>query len=302
MQAKNDYRPRFVDSETRRGGHRGAMSVMQEPADPTFGYITGQMQPTHTGLLAAYASESERTLHEHPPAVDIGYGAHPRETFDMYLSDRAWRGTLVYFHAGYWQSRDKAQFRFLAPAFLAAGIDVALVNYPLCPEVSVTQLTESARRSVGAVLAYAAGAGRGGARLVAAGHSAGAHLAVELALTEFEARGLRHPVAGVVGVSGVYDLSPLLATRLNDRLRLTPGSARAASPLYRARGPLPPCAFIVGGQETPAFQAQTRAMHAAWLHAGGVSGTLIVPGADHFSVLRALTPGYEAFSNILALF
>ena len=194
-----------------------------------------------------------------------------------------WRATFAYFHAGYWQSRDKSLFRFIAPGLLRFGIDVALVNYPLCPDVTLPDLVAAAREAVPVILAHAATLHRGGDRLLTAGHSAGAHLAVELALFPWQGPS---PVGGVVALSGIYDLEPLLATPLNDKLRLDQPAAYAMSPLHRVRPGLPPAVFAVGGTETPGFLRQTATMHAAWRRAGNTSDLLEVEGADHYSILR----------------
>ena len=100
--------------------------------------------------------------------------------------------------------------------------------------------------------------------------------------------GGRSPVSGVAALSGVYDLEPLIDTPLNDKLRLDQATARALSPVHRARSFMPPALFAVGGTETPAFMAQNAAMHAAWIEAGNQSVCLVVDGADHFSLLRGL--------------
>lgn len=266
-------------------------------AEATAQYLTGQMHPHHGPLLEAFQRESDAAVAAHRPALDLPYGPHPRQRFDLFVADGPWRGTLAWFHPGYWQARDKAQFRFLAPPFLARGIDVALVNYPLCPDVTLGALVEATRASVPAILTEAARRGRGGQVLVAAGHSAGGHIAAELGLSAWAAAGPQRPgpgspgaaapIAAVAAWSGVYDLSPLLGTPLNDKLRLDAGTARALSPLWRVRGGLPPALFAVGGAETQAFRDQSARMAAAWRAAGNAAELLEVPQADHFTLLRS---------------
>jgi arylformamidase len=263
--------------------------------DATAQYMTGQMRPSFPALLADYQRESDAVALS---ARDVQYGPHPRQAFDFVQSPLPWRGTLAYFHAGFWQSRDKALFRFIAPALAAEGIDVALVNYPLCPDVTLPALVDAARAAIPAVLTHAAALGRGGACLIAAGHSAGGHLAVELALTDW---GGVSPIRAVAALSGVYDLEPLLATPLNDNLRLDHATARAMSPVHRARPGRPRALFAVGSTETPAFRAQNEAMHAAWTQAGNPSVCLVVEGADHFSLLRDLQRPSALLSGISAL-
>ncbi|MFC7734743.1 alpha/beta hydrolase [Roseomonas sp. GCM10028921] len=250
--------------------------------DPVHDYMTGQMRPGHPALIAAFEREGKESVAALRPSLDMVYGPHPRERFDFYVAPGPWRGTLAYFHAGYWQSRDKAQFRFLAPHFVTRGLDVALVNYPLCPDVALPELLASTRRAVLAVLGHAAAAGRGGAGLVAAGHSAGGHIVVELALAHW---GGPSPILAIASLSGVFDLTPLVETPLNERLRLDPATAHALSPVFRVRNGLAPALFAVGGQETSAFLEQNARMRRAWEAAENVAEEYVSPGADHFSLL-----------------
>ena len=264
-------------------------------ADATWQYMTGQMRPTFPALLDGYQQDSDAVR---LAAADIAYGPHPRQVFDVVAGTAPWRGTVAYFHAGFWQSRDKSLFRFVAPLLARHGLDVALVNYPLCPDVTLPELVTATRAAIPAILAQGAAAGRGGACLIAAGHSAGGHIAIELALSEWPEV---QPICGVVALSGVYDLEPLIGTALNDKLRLTPPVARAMSPVHRARGGVAPALFVAGGAETPAFQAQSAAMHEAWRRAGNASEHLVVEGADHFSLLQQFQQPGLLLERVVAL-
>ena len=196
-------------------------------ADPTFQYLTGQLNPRQPALLAELQRRSVEAVNALRPALDLPYGAHPRQRFDFFKT--SWtEATFAYFHAGYWQARDKSQFRFIAPAFAEAGFNVALVNYPLCPDATLKALTEAVRAFVPVVRGLE---GVVGLPLIAAGHSAGAHLAVELALTDWPARGVpANAISGVAAFSGIYNLEPLIVTPINDNLRLDVPAARAVSP------------------------------------------------------------------------
>jgi len=263
--------------------------------DPVFQYLTGQLHESQTPLLAAFERESVAASTTEHVTFDVPYGPHPRARFDHFAAPGA-GATLVYLHAGYWQARDKAQFRFLAPAWIAAGVSVVLANYPLCPDVTLAALTEAVRGLIPAL-------GDPGGRIVVMGHSAGAHLAVELALTDWPARGIaRPPIAGIVGLSGIYDLAPLRATPLNDKLRLDAAEAHDASPLYRLQPGLPRALFATGARETTAFHDQTAAMVRAWSNAGSPATVMTVPDVDHFSLLRhASDPSVALFAEIKAL-
>lgn len=270
---------------------------MPQP-DAQFQYVEGQARPTFAALLAGYEALGAAAVRSQPCTLDVPYGAGERQVFDFFAARGEPQGTLMYFHAGYWQSRDKSTFRSIAPAFTQRGLNVALVNYPLCPTVSLADLTDAVRASVPRVLAHVAGFGQADCPLIASGHSAGGHLAVELALERWPELGARaQAVDGVIALSGIYDLAPLVATSLNAKLGLDAAAARANSPLHRVVAGLPPALFVVGGDETPAFLEQCRHMHEAWQAAGNRSAIEVVPGADHFSLLRSFVAPDSALSG-----
>lgn len=271
--------------------------------DAQIQYVEGQARPTFAALLAGYEALGAAAVQSQACALDVPYGAGERQVFDFFTAQGEPQGTLVYFHAGYWQSRDKSTFRFIAPAFTQRQLNVAMVNYPLCPAVSLAGLTDAAKASVPKVLAHAASLGQPDHPLIASGHSAGGHLAVELALERWPELGPRaQAVDGVIALSGIYDLSPLVDTSLNVKLGLDAASARANSPLHRVVGGLPPALFVVGSDETPAFLEQCRHIHEAWQSAGNRSAMDVPPEADHFSLLQQFaSPDSALFGKVSQL-
>lgn len=265
------------------------------PTSNTFGYLSGQRRPHHPELLALFGRESAAAVAVLRPERNIPYGAHPRCRFDLFVA-REGAPVLLFLHAGYWQSRDKDEFAFLAAPLVARGVSVANANYPLCPETPLDGIVDAVRDAVPAVLART-----GAARLIAAGHSAGAHLAAELAATDWRARGHGgSPVAGVLALSGVYDLAPLLDTPLNDALGLDAAAAQRRSTLDRVPRPAPPALFAVGGSETAAFRDQSARMRAAWAEAGGEAELLVSGEDDHFTLLRSLGAADGALGGAVA--
>lgn len=251
-------------------------------------YVTGQMRAHWPALLASFDARNAEASALAQWTLDLRYGPHAREVMDLRPCDTPPLGTLLYLHAGYWQSRDKAQFRFLAPAFNALGWDVALANYPLCPEVGVADITASAAQALRQLITEQARRQRSGPVLLC-GHSAGAHLGIELALLQArEPQAFAAPIAGVIAISGVYDLRPLLHTTLNERLQLDEASAAANSPVLHACAGAAAAMFVLGDAETPAFHTQSLAMARQWQHHGNTASCVRVAGADHFSVLEHL--------------
>lgn len=247
-------------------------------------YVRGQFRSTYTQLFEDFERLNIAARSSAAWKFDTPYGTQPREVFDLCLSDKAPRGILLYFHAGYWQSRDKRQFHFIAPTLTGAGYDVAFIGYPLCPDVSVRDIVNSIVEAP-AVIMEQLPANRRHVPVIACGHSAGAHLAVELALASPDTRGSVVKIDGILAISGIYNLEPLVNTSLNANLRLSPEAASACSPSLRVTSNLPPAYFVAGGTETLEFHAQSQLMARAWHHQGNWSKYESVNDADHFTLL-----------------
>lgn len=250
-------------------------------------YVAGQFRSNYPELFRRHEARSATAREQDGWQWDLVYGEHPRARFDLRRCTGPAKGLVVYFHAGYWQSRDKSQFHFLAPAFNEAGFDVALVNYPLCPDATIAQILDTIAKAPAAAMA-ALYQGTVQQPLFLAGHSAGAHLAVELALRTGLGSTDSPRAAGLLLISGLFELRPLCDTSLNAKLGLSAAEAVGHSPLQRIVGGLPPACLAVGAEETFEFRRQTREMAMAWAAWDNPSQHITVADADHFSVLDAL--------------
>jgi arylformamidase len=99
--------------------------------------------------------------------------------------------------------------------------------------------------------------------------------------------------SGAVAISGVFDLQPLIPTSLNQALGLEPLGAAAMSPIHwpAPNGGAPggmELDCLVGGDESPEFIRQSRAMADAWAARGAMTRFEVLPGLNHFTVLDSL--------------
>jgi arylformamidase len=217
--------------------------------------------------------------------LDVRYGAGPRCLLDIFPAGPG-APMLFFIHGGYWRALAKSDVSFIAELYQRAGITVVVPGYDLVPAVRVRDIVAQLR----AAFAWVTG-NIMPRRVVVAGHSAGGQLAAMLALDQAE-RG-RGPIVGLVGVSGVFDLRPLLRTSINGDLALSKDAAAAASPLVRLQAlppaaPLVPLLAVVGGDETHGFKLWSSDFAAAW-RARGALATLVEPaGRSHFTILDAL--------------
>ena len=212
--------------------------------------------------------------------ADLAYGAGARERLDFFPAAAAGAPLLAFIHGGYWQSNDKDASSFLVEGPIARGFAVALIEYTLAPDASIDQIVAEVRRATDWLAAHAAELGVNRARLYVSGHSAGGHLSATL---------LDHPaVAGVVAISGLYDLEPIRLCYLNDKLALTPESASRHSPLLHIPQQAAPCVVAVGAGELPELVRQSAQYAAALAERRLPVRHLPLAAHDHFSVLEEL--------------
>ena len=126
-----------------------------------------------------------------------------------------------------WRSLEPAKFSQMARGLNGHGVSVAVVGYDLCPQVSIGDIVEEMR----AACLYLWR--RFAKRLLVFGHSAGGHLAAALFATDWQKLGAPADLVPVAtGISGVYELAPLIHTPMNEDFRLDEPMAVRLSPLY----------------------------------------------------------------------
>jgi len=246
--------------------------------------------PDHPQWFSRWAEQSAAARGKLGGHFDVRYGNGPKQTMDLFPAANA-RGTLLFIHGGYWRALDKGEHSFVAPAFVAEGIGVAVVNYDLCPDVSIARIVEEVREAVVWLRREGTQHGVPADRLVLSGHSAGGHLVAMLLATDWPARGLpAGTIAGAVAISGVFDLEPLVQVSFNVDLKLDRIRAHQVSPINFAPQAKVPLLLAAGEGETSEFIRQSWLLWEHWpeCHPRGLHGPLFVPERHHFSVLCEL--------------
>src|SRR5689334_23981523 len=91
-------------------------------------------------VFERWNADSERARARLECYLDVPYGDAETETLDIFRARGPSRGLLMFIHGGYWRSLDKKRFSFVAPALVASGVTVAVVDYALCPAVEVADI------------------------------------------------------------------------------------------------------------------------------------------------------------------
>lgn len=264
-------------------------------------YNNRRRVPEHPEIQARWKAASEAWRKSGKVDLDLPYGKGERNRYDLYRAANGGNNApvVVYIHGGYWQRGDRKDNGFLAKELNARGISVALPSYSLCPAVGVIDIVGELRQCLKAVWE------RTKQRLVVVGHSAGGHLAASMLATDWSKVGgvPADLVKAAYAISGVFELTPLIPTSLNEALKLDPAKAREASPLL---WPAPPKerTFVAaaGGDESQEFFRQALEITDAWSKAGVKAECVIVPNTNHFTIVEELArPESAMLARIAAM-
>ena len=216
--------------------------------------------------------------------TDISYGDHDREKYDLFSPKEESKGLFVFIHGGFWLRLDKSYWSHLAKGTLERGFSVAIPSYPLCPEVRVQDISQSAARAVSHAASKVTGP------VILSGHSAGGHLVTRLisrgsTLDEATLKRIAH----VVSISGVHDLRPLLQSDLNKGIGLDLSEAKDESPALLAPLIDVPVTCWVGANERSEFVRQNALLANIWRGLGAETQAIEEPDRHHFDVIDDLS-------------
>lgn len=208
--------------------------------------------------------------------LGVSYGPSLRQAFDVFHCKGEAQGTLIFVHGGYWLRFDRSSWSHFAHGALSAGWNVALIEYDLCPTVSIAQITVQVAKAVTMIAA------RNGLPISLTGHSAGGHLVSRMLAPDVLPPEVLARVSGAAPISPVADLRPLLQTSMNEEFKMNLQAAEAESPVLQP-APDVPVRIWVGADERPVFLQQAEALARAWDVTCDV-----VPDRHHFDVIDAL--------------
>ena len=253
-------------------------------------YNNRALVPEHPQYFTRWAESSARARATMTCHLDVPYGAGPGEGLDLFPARKGDGSCMMFIHGGYWRSLDKRDFSFLAPAWVDAGVSLAVVNYDLCLKVTMEEIVRQMLRASRWLWLHAEDHGMDQDRLYVSGHSAGGHLAAMLMCALFPIFDPRLPKdlwKGGLAISGVYDLRPLPQIDfLQADLRLDAETAQRLSPAFLPPATRAPVMTSVGGNESSEFRRQNALLGQRWRSA--FAGDIPMPGRNHFSVVDGL--------------
>lgn len=232
----------------------------------------------------------------------VSYGPTRAETLDIFPAAAPNAPVFVFIHGGYWRALSSHDFHGVALGLVQRGITTVVVDYALCPTVTIDEITRQVRAAAAWVVRHIAEYGGDPSRVSVGGHSAGGHLTAMCLQTAWDRDyGLpQDPFAAAIAFSGLYDLAPLRYSYLQPMIQLDDGVIRRNSPGFAVRPCKTPVWITWGGAETSEFARQSHLYHAAWQAAGNTSLWEAQAGANHFSVIHGLEDPHSPVCNWLS--
>ena len=239
----------------------------------------------------------------------LPYGPDLRQRLDIFMPDPPKPGmrriTVVYFHGGGWTIGSRVIEHYIGRAIAEMGYVAVLVDYRLYPFVRFPAFVHDGAKAVAWLRRNADKYGIGRNRIYLMGHSAGAHIAMLLALDPRYLEGAGVPVAavqGVIGLSGPYTARP--RRTLFRPIFGKSSDPDAARPISFARNVGPRMLLIHGGADLTIRPEQAREMVRRYRDAGGDATVRVYPGANHMQTVTSFSQSerwrYPVFKDVKA--
>ena len=236
-------------------------------------------------------------------AKGVAYGNDPRQTFDVLAPTAVSNGTwpiLVFFYGGGWDSGRRELYAWAAHALAARGFVVAVPDYRVVPQVRFPAFIEDAAEATAAVGRLGATWGADPARLGVIGHSAGAHLALMIALDRRYMAGAGAPdlIKAAAGLAGPYDFLPFDVPASVNAFGRAPDPT-LTQPVTFARADAPPIWLGHGTADVVVHAEDTTILCDRMKAVGGRCEAKLYAGLSHEDLITTLSPLFRKKAPVL---
>lgn len=275
-------------------------SFTQEELDRQYDQST--LVPNTPELMEINTRDSAKIRTELECIQNISYGPTVMERLDFFPVATKGAPVVIYHHGGAWTRSDKDQCSYVAPPFVAAGINVLVLDFALAPKVSLDEIVRQNRAAIAWAWHNADEYSWDRNKIHSLGHSSGGHICGMMLVTDWEGDyGLPSDIIkSAATCSGMYELEPVRLSHRNTYLDLTEQAASRNSSIRHIPENDIPLTMAWGTGELDEFQRQSREFAAAWAAAGHTVDSFVLDGLNHFEVAREIvSPDYPVLANIL---
>jgi acetyl esterase/lipase len=270
---------------TRRGVFAGALGALTAACSPLS--LLNTLGPRDRGAKRV--------------ARGLAYGEDPRQTMDVYAPTGARNlPVAVFFYGGGWDSGSREVYGWAAQAIAARGFVVFLPDYRIVPQVRFPSFIEDAAAATARAGDLARDYGGDATRLAVAGHSAGAHLAMMVALDRryMQAVGRPELIKAAAGLAGPYDFLPFDVPASVNAFGRAPDPT-LTQPVTFARADAPPLWLGHGTDDVVVHAEDTTILDARMKAVGGRSEAKLYPGLDHADLIATFSPLFRKKAPVL---
>ena len=184
---------------------------------------------------------------------------------------------VVFFHGGSWQVGSRESVSFAGRALAESGFVAVVPDYRLHPPATFPDFVTDGGDAVRWAIANAREQGGDPDRIVVMGHSAGAYIALMLALDERYLGSDRQSLRAAIGLAGPYDFAPTL------RLQPVFGESDPHSflPIAHVDGGAPPVLLVTGLVDEVVSPENSFRLARALRQHGGEVDLAVYSRADH---------------------
>ncbi len=233
-------------------------------------------------ILAIWEAKSQGARSHLPGQFDIAYGDHPLMRFDYHPSASD-APVIINIHGGYWRSLDKSAMHHHMADLSRSGFNTANLNYPLCPEISLTDIVKSLERAVSELIELVR-CDTPDPKFILFGHSAGANLAAHLS----HHPSLQNRLVGVVALTGIYETEVVRHITVNGDIGMTQKEAKRWCVITNLPLVGPQYYIAVGGDEPSGWIDQSWQLADALSKRGEHLKFRVVQAANHFDLVDKL--------------
>jgi acetyl esterase/lipase len=227
------------------------------------------------------------------------FGTDPRQKLDVWAPKGANQKlpVIVFFYGGSWNSGLRQGYGFAARALAARGFVVVVPDYRLVPQVRWPAFVEDGAAAMTWVSANIAAHGGDPRQVAVMGHSAGAHIALLLALDR--RWGVADGIKTAVGLAGPYDFRPFVAGGAADAALGKAADPIETQPIRFARADAPPLLLLHGETDTTVLPRNSQRLANAVNDLGGRAEVRLYPDVGHIGILLALSKPFRGKANAL---
>jgi arylformamidase len=251
-------------------------------------YNVSESVEDSTEYAEFYTEQSREVRADLDCHLGASFGPTVAERLDIFPADRPNAPILLFVHGGYWHSRTSREFDFVARGPVSAGVTTVVMNYALCPGVSIDEIVRQTRAAVVWLADHADEFGADGDRIHVAGHSAGGHLTGMLLTTDWAGKYGKSAdvIESACTISGLFDLEPFPYTWLQPKLQLTWDEVRRNSPIRHLPDDAPPLLVSYGADEPAELCRQSEDFLTVWQEHGLDGSLLPQPATNHYTAIK----------------